>query len=65
MKPITSEAQMKATQRWREKNRNKARYTSSKSSARSFIRNYATLEDIEELRKMLLEKEYKLKNETQ
>lgn len=60
----TSQAQIKATQKWREKNREKARYNSSKSSARSFIRNYATLEDIEELRLMLDEKEKGIKDGT-
>lgn len=53
----TSDAQIKATQKWREKNKEKARYNSSKSSARSFIRNYANIDDINELRLMLDEKE--------
>lgn len=58
----TSQAQIKATQKWRENNREKARYNSSKSSTRSFIRKYSTIEDIVELREMLDEKEKQLKD---
>lgn len=53
----TSQSQLKATKRWREKNKDKARYNSYKSSAKTFIRNHATLEDIKELRELLQEKE--------
>ncbi|MEO2507157.1 hypothetical protein ABHA01_05115 [Clostridium paraputrificum] len=48
-----SEAQMKADKRWREKNREHANYLKNKTSARCFIRNKATLEDIEELKELL------------
>ena len=49
----TSEAQRKADKRWREKNREHANYLKNRTSARWFIRNKATLEDIEELKELL------------
>ena len=49
----TSEAQRKADKRWIEKNREHANYLKNRTSARCFIRNKATLEDIEELRELL------------
>lgn len=49
----TSEAQRKADKRWREKNREHANYLKNRTSARCFIRNRATLEDIEELKELL------------
>lgn len=57
MQKKTSDAQLKATKRWRESNKDKAKYNSYKSSAKTFIRNHATLKDIKELREMLKEKE--------
>ncbi|APC82208.1 hypothetical protein [Clostridium botulinum] len=52
-----------ANQNWEKKNREYASYLKSRSSARSFIRNKATLEDIEELRNLLKEREELLKQE--
>ena len=52
----TSEAQRNADKRWGEKNRDHANYLKNRTSARCFIRNKATLEDIEEL-KVLMERE--------
>ncbi|BDR66953.1 hypothetical protein K144312032_11810 [Clostridium tetani] len=49
-----------ANQKWENKNREYASYLKSRSSARSFIRNKATLEDIEELRALLNEREENL-----
>ena len=49
----TSEAQRKADKRWREKNREHANYLKNRTSARCFISNKATLEDIEELKELL------------
>lgn len=59
----TSEAQLKASRKWEEKNRKKATISSYKRSARTFIRNHAQLEDIEELRKLLNERESVLNDE--
>ena len=49
----TSEAQRNADKRWREKNREHANYLKNRTSARCFIRNKDTLEDIEELKELL------------
>ena len=56
MERKTSEAQIKANKKWIEANREKANYMRCKSSAKSFIRNKATLEDLEELEKLILER---------
>lgn len=53
----TSEAQTKANKNWADKNREYSSYLKSRSSARSFIRNKATLEDIEELKGLIDERE--------
>ena len=42
-----------ANQNWEKKNREYASYLKSRSSARSFIRNKATLEDLEELKALI------------
>lgn len=52
----TSEAQKKANAKWIEKNKERRSYLSSRSSARSFIRNKATKEDLLELKEMIEEK---------
>ncbi|HDK7314635.1 TPA: hypothetical protein PTV97_003798 [Clostridium botulinum] len=52
-----------ANEKWEKKNREYASYLKSRSSARSFIRNKATLEDIEELGNLLKEREELLKQE--
>ncbi|ACA46575.1 hypothetical protein FDC22_19745 [Clostridium botulinum] len=52
-----------ANQNWEKKNREYASYLKSRSSASSFIRNKATLEDIEEFRNLLKEREELLKQE--
>lgn len=59
----TSEAQRKADKRWREKNRDYANYLKNRTSARCFIRNRATLEDIEELKVLMKERAEVLKKE--
>lgn len=55
--------QTDANKRWQEKNREKARYLRNRSTARSFIRNQATEEDIEELTQLLNERKTKLNKE--
>ena len=56
-----SEAQRNADKRWREKNRDHANYLKNRTSARCFIRNRATLEDIEELKVLMEERAETLK----
>lgn len=53
--------QTEANKRWQEKNKSRAKYLSDRSRARSFIRNLATLEDIQEFRQLLKEGEESLK----
>ncbi|WP_348769616.1 hypothetical protein [Streptococcus sp. NLN64] len=51
-----SESQQKANQKWAENNKERRSYLSSRSSARSFIRNKATLEDLDELTQLIQER---------
>ncbi|WP_276414265.1 hypothetical protein [Lactococcus petauri] len=50
-------SQQKANEKWNEKNKERRTYLSARSSARSFIRNKATLEDLEELKQLIKERE--------
>lgn len=52
----TSEAQKRANAKWESENREHRNYLSKRSSARGFIRNKATQEDLLELRDMIDEK---------
>lgn len=49
-------AQTEANKKWQEQNREKARYLRNRSTARSFIKKQATLEDIEELEQLIIER---------
>ncbi|WP_162986457.1 hypothetical protein [Virgibacillus sp. Bac332] len=48
--------QTEANKRWQEKNKERAKYLSNRSRARSFVRNQATLEDLEEFKKLIEER---------
>ncbi len=61
MSEITKQSQ--ANRRWIEKNKDRNRYLNNRSKARGFIRNDSTLEDIEELRGLLNEREDLLKSQ--
>lgn len=52
--------QTEANKRWQEKNKEHAKYLSNRSRTRSFIRKQATLEDLEELKKLIEEREKSL-----
>lgn len=52
----TSEAQKRANAKWDSENRERRNYLSKRSSARGFIRNKATKEDLLELKEMIDEK---------
>ncbi|KPJ25427.1 hypothetical protein [Listeria monocytogenes] len=54
-KKTTSDAQLKANRAWQDKNKEHANYLKSRSAARSFIKNKATLEDLKELEKLIIE----------
>lgn len=45
---------------WQEKNREKARYLRNRSTARNFIKKQATVEDIEELKQLIKDRELNL-----
>lgn len=50
---VESLSQKKASKKWNEKNREHRSYLTSRSSARSFIRNKATLDDLKELEELI------------
>ena len=50
-----------ADKRWNEKNKERRNYLGQRSSARSFIRNRATLEDLEELEELIAARRENLK----
>lgn len=55
-----TEAQKKADDKWRKENKEHATYLRSRSSARSFIRNKATLDDIKELEELITNRKKEL-----
>lgn len=55
-----SESQKKADQRWRENNKEHANYLRARSAARSFIRNKAIIEDLEELESLIRDRKKEL-----
>ncbi|GAQ18050.1 phage protein [Oceanobacillus picturae] len=57
-------SQTEYNKKWQSKNKERAKYLSNRSRARSFIKNQATLEDIEEIKALVVEREAKLKEET-
>ncbi len=48
--------QTEANKRWQEKNREKTRYLRNRSYCRNFIKNDATLEDIQEAQNLIKER---------
>ena len=48
-----SESQKRAQKKYDEKNREKRTYLSQRNTSRGFIRNKATLEDLEELEELI------------
>lgn len=57
-----TEAQKNADKKWRENNKEHASYLRSRSSARSFIRNKATLEDLQELEELIKNRKEEILN---
>ena len=55
-------SQNEANQNWREKNKEKTKYLNYRSTARSFIRNLATDDDLKELKQLIAERENELNN---
>lgn len=61
MSSKTTQAQKNASRRWERNNKERNRYLVSRRRARSFIKKYATREDLEELKKLITVKEKELK----
>lgn len=59
------DAQQKATKKWNKNNREHRNYLSKRSSARSFIRNHATEDDLNELEELIAERREALMTETE
>lgn len=57
----TSEAQKAASKRYREKNKEKQRVTSYRTTARMYIKSHASLEDLEEFKQLIADREKELK----
>ena len=53
---MLTEAQKRAKQKYREKNRERTNYLNARTTARGFIRNKATKEDLEELEELIKER---------
>lgn len=60
---MSENAQTEANKRWQEKNKEKARYLRNRSTTRSFVKNQATKEDIEELEQLIAARKEQLKEE--
>lgn len=57
---MSDNAQTEANKRWQEKNKERAKYLSNRSRARSFVKNQATKEDLEELEQLIAERRKEL-----
>lgn len=62
-KKTAAEKQREADLKWRAKNKPYRSYLSSRSSARSFIRNHATVEDLDELDGLIKDRRTQLKEQ--
>jgi hypothetical protein len=51
----TSKAQAKAVKNWQENNKEYSSYLKSRSSAKSFIKNKATIDDLENFEELIRE----------
>ncbi|WP_346879290.1 MULTISPECIES: hypothetical protein [unclassified Clostridium] len=54
--------QTEANKKWQQKNKEYSNYLKSRSTSRSFIKNKATLEDLEELKNLIEERREQLKS---
>ena len=52
--------QTEANKRWQQNNRERARYLRDRSTSRSFIKNKAQIEDLEELKEIMEERKKNL-----
>lgn len=59
----TSKAQVSASRRWEQANPERTRYIRYRTGARCFLRNHATLEDLEEVEELVKERRENLQKE--
>lgn len=59
---MASEAQKRASKNYKKRHPEKRRIYTYRSNARTFIRKYATLEEVDELRRLLDERQENLLN---
>lgn len=59
----TSKAQVSASRRWEQANPERTRYIRYRTGARCFLRNHATLEDLEEVEELVKERRENLLKE--
>ena len=57
---MSDNAQTEANKKWQEKNKERAKYLSDRSRTRSFIRNKATIEDLDELKELITNRKKEL-----
>ncbi|MFJ8102519.1 hypothetical protein [Lysinibacillus sp. NPDC096212] len=57
---LEKNSQTEANKRWQEKNKERAKYISARSRARSFIKNHALEEDLDEFMGLILERKQML-----
>ncbi|WP_276804854.1 hypothetical protein [Lactobacillus hominis] len=57
-----SEARAKANKKWDEKNKARKLYINKRSTCKNFILNLATEEDLENIKKYIIEREQELKS---
>lgn len=55
-----TKAQTEANKRWQEKNKEYSNYLKARSTARGFIKNRSTKEDLEELEQLIEERKKQL-----
>ncbi len=60
MEKKTSKSQAKARDKWNEKNKAKKKVYSYRSYTRKFIKEMATIDDIQEIKQLLVEREQEL-----
>lgn len=55
--------QTEANKKWQQKNKDYSNYLKSRSTARSFIKNKATKEDLKEIENLINERKQQLKSQ--
>ncbi|QNQ83765.1 hypothetical protein FP435_04570 [Lactobacillus sp. PV037] len=61
---MASDAQKRAVKNWKKKNKDKDNLYNYRSKAKKFIRDYMTIEDLKEFKKLIQDKEKELLKES-